>query len=127
MSIIVAVKKNKTLYRVLKNSDMLLPDGIGMVMAARILHRAEIERIPGSEFIFDICRLAQEEGRSIFVFGSQEKVNKKSVEIIKAKHPGLIIAGRENGYVSDAAAHQSRPNAPKVETGCRFSNGIGFF
>jgi len=96
-----SVPKDSRLYNAFRNADLLLPDGIGMVMAARILHGAGLERVPGSEFIFDICELAAQKGYKIFVYGAKEDVNKTAVEILKEKYAGLQIAGRANGYVKE--------------------------
>ena len=94
-----SVPKDPLLYETYKNADLLLPDGIGMVIAARLLRGCNIDRVPGSEFIFDLCRLAVEENCGLFVYGSKENVNKKSVELLQQRFPGLNIAGRSNGYV----------------------------
>ena len=96
-----SVPKDPLLYDIYKNADVLLPDGMGVVMAARMLYGADIERVPGSEFIFDLCRLAIEEKCGIFVYGSKEDVNAKSVAKLKARFPDLMIAGRANGYLKE--------------------------
>ena len=69
-------QKIPTLYETFKNADLLLPDGIGIVWAARLLFGARLERVPGSEFIFDICELAVKEGSGIFIYGAKENTNK---------------------------------------------------
>jgi N-acetylglucosaminyldiphosphoundecaprenol N-acetyl-beta-D-mannosaminyltransferase len=93
--------KDPVLYECYKNADLLLPDGIGMVIAANLLYGTSLERVPGSEFIFDICKLARDEGYKVYIYGSREEVNKQSVEVLKERYPGLNIAGRSNGYVKD--------------------------
>ena len=95
-----SVPRDPLLYETYKNADLLLPDGIGMVIAARLLRGCNIERVPGSEFIFDLCRLAVEEDCGLFIYGSKEHVNRKSAELLQARFPGLKIAGRSNGYVA---------------------------
>ena len=50
------VPKDPVLYDIYRRADILLPDGIGMVMAARLLYGRRLARVPGSEFIFDILR-----------------------------------------------------------------------
>jgi N-acetylglucosaminyldiphosphoundecaprenol N-acetyl-beta-D-mannosaminyltransferase len=94
-----SVPKDPDLYRVFEQADLLLPDGIGIVWAARLLFGAKLERVPGSEFIEDICRLAAMEGYKIFVYGADEEVNRESVEILQERYPGLVVAGRANGYL----------------------------
>ncbi len=95
-----SVPRDPVLYETYKNADLLLPDGIGMVIAARLLSGCTIERVPGSEFIFDLCRLAVAEDCGLFVYGSTEPVNRKAVELLEERFPGLKISGRSNGYIS---------------------------
>lgn len=97
-----SVPADPDLYKVYGEADILLPDGIGMVWAAGVLYGAKLERVPGSEFIFDLCQLAVQEGCGIFIFGAHEKVNRRSAEILSERYPGLKISGRANGYVKDA-------------------------
>lgn len=94
-----SVPADAELYECYRQADLLLPDGIGVVLAARLLHGARLQRLPGSEFIFDICQLAEAGGHGIFVYGAREEVNKASVERLQQRYPGLRIAGRANGFV----------------------------
>jgi len=98
---IFSIPKDPALHETYKNAGLLLPDGIGMVVAARILHGVRLSRIPGSEFIHDVCELAEKEGYKVFVYGAAEEVNKEAVEKLTRDYPTLRIAGRSNGYVRD--------------------------
>lgn len=94
-----SVPQDLDLYRVFAEADLLLPDGIGMVWAARFLYGAKIERVPGAEFMEDICRLAAREGYRIFIYGAAEEVNRAAADILPQRYPGLVVAGRANGYL----------------------------
>ena len=96
-----AVPKDPLLYDTFKKADLILPDGIGMVLAARILYGARLTRVPGSEFIFGICELAAQKGYKIFIYGAKEEVNRAATETLKRRYAGLEISGRSNGYVKD--------------------------
>lgn len=96
-----SVPMDEELYQCYQNADLLLPDGIGMVKAAELLHGAKLSRVPGSEFIFDICEVAREQDKGVFVYGAKEEVNARSCEILAGRFPGLRIAGRANGYVAE--------------------------
>jgi N-acetylglucosaminyldiphosphoundecaprenol N-acetyl-beta-D-mannosaminyltransferase len=91
------------LYQTLANSDLLLPDGIGMVLAARLLHGVKISRVPGVEFMQDICRLAAAHNYAIFLYGGREEVNQHASELLRRRYPSLRIAGRAHGYLPLAA------------------------
>jgi N-acetylglucosaminyldiphosphoundecaprenol N-acetyl-beta-D-mannosaminyltransferase len=97
-----SIPKDPQLLETFRTADLLLPDGAGIVWAARILYGARLERIPGSEFIFDICELAVKEGSGIFVYGAKESTNRTAVEILKKRYPALKIVGRSNGYVKES-------------------------
>lgn len=94
-----SIPQDPDLYRVFAEADLLLPDGIGMVWAARVLYGAKIKRIPGAEFMEDICRLASREGYKIFLYGAAEEVNLTAAKILSQRYPGLRVAGRANGYL----------------------------
>ncbi|MDR1317651.1 MAG: WecB/TagA/CpsF family glycosyltransferase [Spirochaetales bacterium] len=58
----------------LKNSDILLPDGIGVVWAIRWLIGKRIQRMTGSDlFEYEMARMQQSKGR-VFFLGSSETV-----------------------------------------------------
>lgn len=112
-----SVPKNTDLYETFKKAELLIPDGIGIVLAARILHGIRIERVPGAEFIFDICKIAVADQYKVYIYGATEDVNKKAVEELNKKYPGLRIVGRTNGYVkaSEMSDLVDRINASKAE------------
>lgn len=97
-----SLPKDPQLYKTFKNADLLLPDGVGIVWAARLLFGARLERVPGSEFIFDICDIAAKEGYRVFIYGAKEETNKTAVNRLQKRYPELSIVGRSNGYVKDS-------------------------
>ncbi len=98
----MAARNNPLLLTQLEQAALLLPDGIGVVLAARLLGAQRMERVPGSEFMPALCELAQRKGLSVFLFGGTERVNEKAAARLKAQFPRLVVAGRRNGYVEPA-------------------------
>ena len=96
-----SVPKDSALHEAFRRADLLIPDGIGVVLAARLLYGARLSRVPGVEMMENICRLAATEGYSIFIYGAQEEVNRKAAEELVRRYPTLRIAGRSNGYVKE--------------------------
>jgi len=96
-----SVPKDAALYEIFRDADMLIPDGIGVVLAARLLYGAQIGRVPGVELMERICRLSAERGFRIFLFGAREEVNREAEQVLVERYPGLVVAGRSSGYVTD--------------------------
>ncbi len=97
-----SLPKDPSLHSIFMNADLLLPDGIGIVWAARVLYDIKLQRLPGSDFIFDICELAARERYGVYIYGAREEINKSAADKLKEKYPELNIVGRTNGYVSDS-------------------------
>lgn len=93
-----SVPADPFLYDCFKNADLLLPDGIGMVLGAKILHGAKLSRVPGCEFMQEVCALSAKRGYKVFLYGAKEEVSRQAVEVLEKRLPDLQIVGRCNGY-----------------------------
>lgn len=96
-----SIPKDTSLHEIFRDADMIIPDGIGIVMAAWYLYGVKMTRVPGVELMENICRLASEKKYRIFIYGAKEEINQKAVKILEKKYPGLNIVGRSNGYVKE--------------------------
>ncbi len=93
--------KDNVLLEALKSATLLIPDGIGVVLAARFLRLANMQRVAGSDLMPQLCKHAAQKGYSIYLFGASEEVNSRAGEVLLERYPGLKIAGHRNGFVSD--------------------------
>lgn len=78
----------------LRNADLVLPDGFGIVLASRILGGAIHKRITGHDIFTGLSSvLNREKGVSYFFLGSTEDTLMKIRERMKADFPNIRIAG----------------------------------
>ena len=98
---IMKARRDSGLLCQLRETGLLIPDGIGVVIAARILGLARMERVPGSELMPAICELAANKGYRIYLFGADRDVNQRTREILLDRYPGLQVVGNHDGYVTD--------------------------
>ncbi len=112
-----SVPKNPFLYDMFRNADLLIPDGIGMVMASKLLYKADVKRVPGCELMQNICAVAADKGYKIFIYGAAEEVNQAAIEQLKLCYPAIKIVGRQNGYIEDEKMEEliNRINASKAQ------------
>jgi N-acetylglucosaminyldiphosphoundecaprenol N-acetyl-beta-D-mannosaminyltransferase len=62
--------------------------------------KQKVERITGVDFMLEICKIAEEEGRSLYLLGSgNDEVVKKTAENLKKQFPKLIVSGWSRGEV----------------------------
>jgi N-acetylglucosaminyldiphosphoundecaprenol N-acetyl-beta-D-mannosaminyltransferase len=98
---VMVLQKDAALLNAFSSASLLIPDGIGVVMAMRWLHGLQTVRVPGSELMPRLCAMAAGKGYGVFLYGAQEDVNKGSAEKLCHLYPGLKIAGRANGYLKE--------------------------
>jgi N-acetylglucosaminyldiphosphoundecaprenol N-acetyl-beta-D-mannosaminyltransferase len=96
-----SVPRDPLLYEAFRTADLLIPDGIGIVAAARLLHGVRLSRVPGVELMHAISRLCADRGYRIFIYGAREEVSLIAYERLRALYPGIHLVGRANGYVSE--------------------------
>lgn len=80
-----------------KNS-VIIPDGIGTVLASKIVKQPVKEKIAGIEVMESLIKMCEDEGKGIYLLGAKEEVIVKCKEKLIYKHPSLKICGSHNGY-----------------------------
>ncbi len=82
---------------VLRRAALCIPDGIGIVWAARLRRSALRERVAGSDLVPRLAREASEHGWRVFFLGAAPGVAQAAASILAGRHPGLQIAGCHAG------------------------------
>ena len=89
---------NKAYASVLRESDMLLPDGSGVNIAAKMAGQRFVANLNGTDLFLPLCKAAAEKGKSVYFLGSAKGVARKAASKAKALFPTLKIAGHQHGY-----------------------------
>ena len=96
--IVLAAQKDSALRDAILSADLILPDGVGLVWASRILGRPLRHRLPGIDFACRLLSELAERGGSVFLLGADPGVAQLAGESLSKAYPGLRIAGTKHGY-----------------------------
>jgi N-acetylglucosaminyldiphosphoundecaprenol N-acetyl-beta-D-mannosaminyltransferase len=94
---VMAAQKDAEFMRVLQEADLCLPDGIGLLYAARWLGQTLPERVPGSELVYQLAERAADRGWPLFLLGAATGVADEASAVFTERYPGLVIAGTYAG------------------------------
>lgn len=97
----LAAKKDRQFLEAINTSDLILPDGISVVLAAKIIGRPLAGKVAGVDFGDALCHALACEGKSLYMLGAREGVAERAAQKLAEKHPGLSIAGVHHGYFKD--------------------------
>lgn len=90
--------ENKPYARALLDSDFILPDGIGVKLAARMTGQALSQNLNGTDLFPVLMRSLESINGSIFLLGAEDTVLQRAAESIRRRFPLVRIAGTRNGY-----------------------------
>ena len=83
--------------QVLRQADLCVADGVGLLLAARFLGRRLPERVTGSDGLPLIAARAAQTGWSLFLLGAAPGVAERAAASLTRRYPGLRIAGTFSG------------------------------
>lgn len=90
---------------VLHSADRCVADGVGLLLAARLLGRPLPERVTGSDGVPHIAQRAAREGWRLFLLGAAPGVAEKAAARLQVRYPGLCIAGTYAGSPAPEEEH----------------------
>ena len=96
---VIKCQDDADFHGLIDQAGLLIPDGIGVVLVARIMGERGIKRVPGAELMPGLCELAEKKGYTVFLFGAAPEVNALTAEKIQARYPGINIIGKQHGYI----------------------------
>ncbi|HUI64596.1 MAG TPA: WecB/TagA/CpsF family glycosyltransferase [Bacteroidota bacterium] len=88
---------NATFRDILNSADLAIPDGMGIVLASRLLGKPIAERVTGVDLIEQFARVAAGKGFRFFLLGAAPGVAERAAEALKHACSGLVIAGTYSG------------------------------
>ncbi|WZL72168.1 WecB/TagA/CpsF family glycosyltransferase [Clostridiaceae bacterium 35-E11] len=96
--IVMEARNDDKLLEVIKNADLVVPDGIGLIYASKIQNKGLNERVTGVDLMLRILDYCNQQKKSIFIFGGKPGVADKAGKNICLKFPDIKVVGSIDGY-----------------------------
>ncbi len=100
---VMIAQRDANFFNILNRADLCIPDGIGLLWAARWLGRRLPERVTGSDGLPLIAERAARAGWRLYLLGAAPGVAEKAADVLRGRYPGLQIAGT---YAGSPAPHE---------------------
>ena len=98
---VMIARRSPEIAAFIESSDLAIPDGVGVVMALKLLRGVVAERVAGADLATAIFRESGARGIKIFLYGAREDVNEGAARKLKELFPDILIVGRQNGYLPE--------------------------
>jgi N-acetylglucosaminyldiphosphoundecaprenol N-acetyl-beta-D-mannosaminyltransferase len=115
-SMLVMAQEDAELRAIVAGADLVTPDSIGVLWAARRKRQPLKERVSGVEISERLCSLSAEREYRIFFLGAGPGVAAAAADRMRARYPGAKIVGTRDGYfpleaTADVVSEIRRSNA----------------
>lgn len=79
-------------------NSIIIPDGVGTVIASKMVKEPVKEKIAGIEVMDDIVKFCVDNNEGIYLVGASEEVLTLCIENLRKKYPTINILGHHNGF-----------------------------
>ena len=100
---------------ILNGASLVLPDGAGVVLGAKILKTPLKEKVAGIDFAANLLGVLEETGGRLYLLGGKPGIAEQAAENMKKTHPKLCICGTADGYFKDEAPVIARINEARAD------------
>lgn len=91
--------RDPELAAIINGADLVVPDGIGVVFASRILGDPVPEKVGGADLATALLKALDARGRGrVFLLGTRPEIVAEAARRIQAQYPGLTVAGCRDGF-----------------------------
>ena len=107
-------KKDNVFTEALLNSDVLLPDGFGIVLATKILIGKKISKIAGADIHQYLLEQAQLKEQRVFYIGASQNTLELIEKRISKEFPSIEVASYSPPFKPDFSKEDSQKMIDKV-------------
>ena len=104
---------DKDYLALLQKGDYILPDGVGVLLACKMINVGLKENVNGTDMLPFICQMALDNNYSMYLFGAKAGVAALMRRNLVETYPSLRIIGERNGYFNGDLAEKEMINEIK--------------
>ncbi len=99
--ILMDAVKDPEFADILNKGHIVVPDGIGVVIASRFYKKPLKDRVAGYDLMCSIIDIAYEKEKSIYFLGGAEGIAETAVKKLVESYKNIKILGWHNGYFDE--------------------------
>ncbi len=98
---VVNAVRDKGFMEVLRAGELVVPDGVGIILASRIYGTPLTERVAGFDLMLQMLDMLNRYKKGVFLFGAKPGIAGKAAKNILRDYENIRVKGVRDGYFSD--------------------------
>lgn len=95
---VMAALENPEYKSMMQHADLIVPDGTGVVWAARKGGQPVTERVAGFDLLHELMKQGEQLGWKVFLLGAAPEVIQEASSRLQLQYPRVKIVGTRDGY-----------------------------
>ncbi|WP_433944349.1 WecB/TagA/CpsF family glycosyltransferase [Paenibacillus sp. SN-8-1] len=95
---VMAALENPEYKSMMQHADLIVPDGTGVVWAARKGGQPVTERVAGFDLLHELMKQGEQLGWKVFLLGAAPEVIQEASARLQLQYPRVKIVGTRDGY-----------------------------
>ncbi|GIP21783.1 MULTISPECIES: WecB/TagA/CpsF family glycosyltransferase [Paenibacillus] len=95
---VMAALENPEYKTMMQRADLIVPDGTGVVWAARKGGEPVTERVAGFDLLHELMKQGEELGWKVYLLGAAPEVIQEAASRLQLQYPRVKIVGSRDGY-----------------------------
>lgn len=83
---------------IMQRAELIIPDGTGIVWAAKYNGKPVKERVPGCDLLYELMKIGESYRWRVFLLGASPEVIAETARRLKAAYPLIEIVGYHDGF-----------------------------
>ena len=104
---VMAAQRDDEFRRVLNGAALAVPDGVGLLSAARLAGHPLREHVRGTDMVDQLACLAAVKGYRLFLLGGRGGAAEEAGAVLRQRWPGLVVAGCFEGCPDPACDEET--------------------
>ncbi|MCD9022281.1 WecB/TagA/CpsF family glycosyltransferase [Cohnella silvisoli] len=93
--------ENPSFHRTLSTAELVVPDGAGVVWAARHLKQPVKERVAGFDLMHELLQEGERRNWSVYLLGASAEIIQTAYANLQKQYPAMRFVGYRDGYFTD--------------------------
>jgi len=106
--ILVYAKHNPEYMDTIAKADLAIPDGVGVILAGKILGTPFQNRLTGADLAEGLIELSAKRGKRVFFLGGRNNVAQEAADVFRRRFPELKVVGSAEGDPDASYDQQTR-------------------
>ena len=96
--IVEYARDNEDYRQMILQADYIVPDGVGIIIASKIIKKPLKERVTGFDMMHEFFKMDTKRPLRVYMLGAEEEVIATAAKKVKEMYPQIDLVGYHNGF-----------------------------